>query len=269
MIRKQLHTRVRSIITWAGGWVGPLPKPEKWLFIVGCYNSGTSLLKTLLARHPQIGSMRWEGQFCTNQFTVPKYVGLPRLWALEPEKFFLDETSQTDIDVNRLKRQWGTWINEIKRPVLMEKTPTNVARLRWLQANFENAHFLGIIRNGYAVAEGIRRKVDHPLKLGALQWQRSNKMMLEGFETLNNALLIKYEDLTDSPDKILSNIMSFLELPKEKMESVKGRVFSIHGLESELINMNGRSLNVLSEEEKVIIENVAGDLLRQLGYTQP
>jgi hypothetical protein len=264
MTGKKLRNKLRRSITWAGGWLGPLPTPEKWLFIVGCYNSGTSLIQTLLARHPQIGSLAREGQLCTDQLLLPKSVGLPRLWALEPERFLLNENSRTEINVTRLKRQWGLWMNDVKRPILMEKTPANAARLPWLQANFENAHFLGIIRNGFAVAEGIRRKAGHPLELGAIQWLRSNEIMLDAFETLDNRLLITYEALTEEPAATLSNVLTFLNLPGEGLDGIDGRVWSIHGLESELVNMNGRSLQSLTEAEKAIIENVAGELFFKL-----
>jgi hypothetical protein len=207
-----------------------------------------------------------EGQFCTNQLLLPQLVGLPRLWALEPENFLLNSNSQTTINVRRLKKQWGTWMNDAKRPVLIEKTPTNTARLPWLQANFENAHFIGIIRNGYAVAEGIRRKAGHSLELGAQQWQRSNEIMLGAFEELDNCMLISYENLTESPPKTMTNIMSFLGLPLEDIGNLKGEVFSVHGLESGLMNMNGRSLEILTAEEINAVNKIAGELLNKFGY---
>ncbi|MBK9319321.1 MAG: sulfotransferase [Bacteroidetes bacterium] len=43
------------------------PEPEKWVFILGCYNSGTTLLHKLLATHSDIGSMPNEGQFYSSQ----------------------------------------------------------------------------------------------------------------------------------------------------------------------------------------------------------
>ena len=38
-----------------GSWFGYMPTPEKWVFIVGCYNSGTTLLHDLLASHHNFG----------------------------------------------------------------------------------------------------------------------------------------------------------------------------------------------------------------------
>ncbi len=266
MIAKRLRNKARKTITWAGGWLGPIPTPEKWLFIVGCYNSGTSLIQTLLAQHPQIGSLAREGQLCTDQLLLPKAVGLPRLWALKPEKFLLDETNQTEIDVKRLKRQWGLWMNDRKRPILMEKTPANAARLPWLQANFKNAHFLGIIRNGYAVAEGIRRKAGHSLELGATQWLRSNEIMLDAFEKLDHRLLITYEALTEEPDTTLSAVLNFLNLPQDSLRQIDGRILSIHGLQSELINMNRRSLELLTAQETAEVRRAAAPLLTRFHY---
>ncbi len=114
------------------GRFGSLPRPEKWVFIVGCYNSGTTLLHDLLATQPVVGS----------EF------GLRRLWALKPELFYLDEDGGRETDVARLKRQWGGLFNDPTRPVLLEKAAPDVARTRWLQRHFEPAWFIGIVRDG-------------------------------------------------------------------------------------------------------------------------
>jgi hypothetical protein len=266
MLLKSLKDHTRHLITWGGGWLGPLPTPEKWVFIVGCYNSGTSLLHALLASHPQIGSMAREGQHCTDQLLRPKSVGLARLWALEPERFLLDETSQAPINVQRIKRQWGLWLNDPTRPVLIEKTPANAARVRWLQDHFDNAHFIGIVRNGYAVAEGIRRKAGHSLEKGALQWQRSNELRLADFDYLRCSLLLSYEELIEQPETTLAKIFSFLALPHEQQGDLAREVWNIHGEISELRNMNDPSLAVLAEAEMATIEETAGAMLRRLGY---
>ncbi len=244
---------------------GPLPAPQKWVFIVGCYNSGTTLLHDLLGSHPQIGTMPSEGQFLTDQLPTPMSLGLPRLWALAPERFSMDEETAGRVDLLRLKKQWGACYNDPRRPVLLEKTPTNAARTRWLQRHFENAHFIGIIRNGYAVVEGIHRKEGHSLEQGSQQWQRSNDIMLRDFEHLTHKLMVRYEDLTDTPDATLRDILAFLGLEGGNF-SVTGRAWSIHEQTSAIQNMNPRSLKSLTEEEYRLIEGIAGDMLHRLGY---
>jgi hypothetical protein len=248
------------------GIFGPFPRPDKWVFIVGCYNSGTTLLHKLLAAHPDIGSMANEGQFYTDQLVLPRSVGLYRLWAIKPEQFYLDENSQTDINVNSLKRQWGAQFNDPTRLVLLEKSPTNAARTRWLQKQFENAHFIGIVRNGYAVAEGIHRKGHHPLDVAAKQWACSNEIMLRDFELLNNQLLIRYEDLVTSPNQTFQKMLAFLGLSKYGLENIVEHNWSIHKEVSPIIDMNHRSLTALSKSERDIIRLTAGDMLSRLGY---
>jgi hypothetical protein len=256
-----IRTRLRMELD---GVVGPLPKPEKWVFVVGCYNSGTTLLHDLLACHPKVGSMPSEGQFYTDQLLLPKSVGLPRLWAIEPERFYMDERSDRKVNIKRLKRQWGARYDDPTRLVLLEKSPTNAGRTRWLQKHFENAHFIGIIRNGYAVAEGIHRKAGHELRLAALQWLRSNQIMLQDFKHLQRAKLIRYEDLTEGPETITS-VLEFIGLEPVEL-GTSSRSWRIHEQDAPIMNMNRHSFAALSADERQTIEGVGGALLQQFGY---
>lgn len=247
---------------------GPLPTPGRWVFLVGCYNSGTTLLHDLLAAHPLIGSMPDEGQFFTDQLPVPRDLGFRRLWALEPMHFCLDEQGGDHIDLQRLLRQWGAKFNDPRRPVLIEKTPTNAARTRWLQARFQPAYFVGIVRDGRAVAEGIRRKTGHPLDLAARQWARSNEIMLADFEHLAHKRVVTYEALTANPAAVIGELLEFLGLPALTTE-LQGREWKIHEQRSKIVNMNPRSLAALSPADLAVIDREAGPLLRQYGYTSP
>ncbi len=163
------------------------------------------------------------------------------------------------------KKQWAARFNDPHKPLLLEKSPPNTVRLRWLQNNFKNAFFIGIHRNGYAVAEGIRRKVGHPVHLGARQWANANAILLEDFEKLNNKLLISYERLTEKPEEVINEICDFLNIPpldKKHLEAT----FKIHGQVMNIDNMNIISHKNLSDEDQRIIEAEAGEMLRRLGY---
>jgi hypothetical protein len=243
---------------------GPLPTPERWVFIVGCYNSGTTLLHDMLAAHPAIGSMPFEGQFYTDQLPLPRDLGLPRLWALSPDLFRLTEDSIPDINVTRLKRQWGAHYNDPRRPILIEKTPTNAARTRWLQRNFTNSQFIAIIRNGYAVAEGIRRKAKHPIEVAARQWAVSNRIMLEDLAHVDRALVVMYESLVEAPEEEMRRMATFLDL--DPADFRHGDKWKIHEQDETVRNMNQRSLDALSDEDRSAIRQEAGDVLDRFGY---
>jgi hypothetical protein len=246
---------------------GPLPRPTRWVFLVGCYNSGTTLLHDILATHPLVGSMPDEGQFFTDQLPIPRDLGLRRLWALEPDRFALDEYGGNKVNLERLLRQWGATFNDPTRPVLIEKTPTNAARTRWLQAHFSGAYFIGIVRDGRAVAEGIRRKTGHSLELAARQWVRSNEIMLRDFECLRHKRLISYEHLTANPDIVVTDLLKFLDLPVHGI-GFGDRNWKVHEQHSAIVNMNDRSLQALSRQDLEVVEREAGQLLRALGYSE-
>lgn len=241
------------------------PNPEKWVFIVGCYNSGTTLFHDTLALHPEIGSMPNEGQFFSNVLPTGRQFGLPRLWAVRPELFHITENNGDRYSASKLKRQWALFYNNPRKKVLVEKTILNSARMRWLQKNFPNSYFIAIVRNGYAVAEGIRRKEKHPLEKAIQQWKVSNEIMLQDLEFIHHKLLITYEDFTADPSKTLETICSFLEIQKLDID-LTGKEFTVHKFTAAVENQNQKSIDSLTEEEIELMNSIAGDLLKKFNY---
>lgn len=245
-----------------------VPRPRQWVFIVGCYNSGTTLLHQLLSAHPSIGSMPNEGQFYTDQLPRGAQVGLPRLWAMRPEVFHLTESSTPPVNLNKMLRDWAWFYNDPSKPVLVEKTILNAARTRWLQKELPNASFIVLYRNGYAVAEGIHRKEGHPLKIAARQWSVSNSILNSDLHFIHRKHIVRYEDLVTDPEGVLLGVTDFLgisPLPPGIFQST----FKVHKLESGIRDMNKESIGRLSEKERKEIEEEAGEMLKQLGYTLP
>jgi len=241
------------------------PKPEKWVFIVGCYNSGTTLLHQLLAAHPDIGSMPNEGQFYSNQLPRGANFNLPRLWALKPELFYLDENSKSTIDPLKLRREWAWFYNFPARKILIEKTILNAARTTWLQKNFPNAYFISLYRNGYAVAEGIHRKEKHSIQEAATQWAVSNELLLNDTPKLKNHITVHYEELVRNPKEIMARITSFLNCSLLS-EEVFDTNFSIHKVESSIVDMNKSSMDRLTDEETKIIAEIISTVMKRLNY---
>jgi hypothetical protein len=263
-VSRMQRVRRRLQLAWDGIF-GPLPQPDKWVFIVGCNNSGTTLLKALIASHPSVGSMSGEGQFWTTELVRPLDTGFCRQWALKEDLFYLDETSGAEINVTRLKRQWGAHFDDPTRPLLVDKSTPNSLRTRWLQANFDNAHFVGIVRNGYAVAEGIRRRTGQQLERSARHWARANEILLQDFQYLRKKLLVSYESLVTQPALVCREIAKFLELDSSGFNVARSE-WNIHNERSPIRDMNAESVARLSAEEKKLVEDCAGNLLRRLGY---
>jgi hypothetical protein len=259
----QLNREMRIALT-------PIPKNKKWVFLVGCYNSGTTLLAELMNHHPKISALPTEGHFITDQFIKDYDVGLPRMWVEREDLFRLDETDEGP-DPVRVMKEWGARL-DLKKPVLVEKSPPNSAKTRWLQKHFENAYFVGIIRNGYAVAEGITRKADPkhlinswPIEKSAYQWKRSNEVLIEDAEKLERFTWVTYEDLAENTEAVLNKITDFIGIEDFKNFS-SDQAWEIHERKEKIRNMNDESISRLTKAQIDLINEVAGDYLDKFNY---
>lgn len=262
----ELHREIRVSLT------GDV-RDAKWVFIVGCYNSGTELLMKLLGEHPQISALPVEGQFLTDQFPSDYELGLPRMWVLREDLFRMSGQEALP-NPKRLRKEWLMRLDR-SRKVFVEKSPPNTARTRWLQQHFENSHFIVLVRDGYAVAEGIRRKAEPrhlqggwPIELCARQWSRSYEILLEDEPFLERIVWLRYEELASNPDAELDRLTSFLGLAEKPLSwADAGRQRLVHERAESIRNLNEESRRRLSQEDADRIREVAGPMLDRFGYT--
>lgn len=246
------------------------PKPDKWVFVVGCYNSGTTLLAEILGQHPMISALPFEGQYLTDQFPRDHEIGLSRMWVEREDIYRLTDADEGP-DVERLSREWAIRL-DTRKPIYLEKTPANSARMLWLQKNFTNTYIIAIVRNGYAVAEGITRKArpihrkdGWPLEMAARQWSRSNEVIFDDAKKIKNFHWLKYEDFTNDPEAELKKICKFLRLPNEISIDLT-KEWTVHERNEPITNLNSKSFSRLTDDDINIIRSAAGPMLRQLNY---
>lgn len=250
----------------------PVPTNKKWVFLVGCYNSGTTLLAELLSQHPSISALPTEGHFITDQFVTDYELGLPRMWVNREDIFCLTEEDEGP-DPFRIKKEWAMRL-DLSKPVLLEKSPPNSARTRWLQKHFDEAYFIGIVRNGYAVAEGITRKAEPrhlidgwPIEMSAFQWKRSNDVLKNDSKYLKRFMWVKYEDLAADTFTTLDSIAEFIGISKfESFE--QGCTWKIHERDEQIKDMNQISIDRMGRNQIDRINKVAGDVIEEFGYTR-
>ena len=242
-----------------------------WIFVIGCYNSGTTLLEQILRQHPSIAGLPNEGQFLTGALVTPKSAGVPRLWA-EKEELFRFAPNDKAVEADQIKLDWMPLLDKPLAPFAVEKSPTHAARTLWLQHHFEQPYFIHIVRNGYAVALGIHDKVlavygqmPKLLPKAANQWARSLEIVLEDAPQLRHFLEIRYEDLTAKPVVVATEIFNFLGLPPISSELLE-QPYLVHGLRSPIKNQNASRLAAMTAEQKEAIEARAGKLLGAYGY---
>ncbi len=251
-------------------------QPERWIFIVGCYNSGTTLLKDLLGEHPAIGVLAGEGVKFSDALPRPEDAGWQRMWCECLSQVRLDPRDASR--ARRIKRQWSMLYPP--SPNLLEKSIANAVQLPFLEAHFAPAYFIYIVRNGYAVAEGIRRKTDpgkrgnpvyrdkYPIGLCARQWAESARIVEEDRVKVERFLSLRYEDFAAEPGEQIRRITDFIGIdPLE--DGLLAQRWTVHGVESSIRNMNEQSLAHLSAEDIEAIHSEAGEWLDQWGYERP
>ena len=257
---------------------GPSGEHKLWIFILGNYNSGTTLLYELLRKQTGISSLPWEGSRLTHHFTDPNDYGWPRMWHACAEEMKGAESGLGKKEARHIKRQWN-WSSNSTSKVFVEKSITNATRIPFLAKNFNPAFFIHIVRNPYASCEGIQRKAtpnrqltgtdfsSYPMSMCAQQWIESNQL-IEAHLTESKSIQITYEDLCADPQKTIDNIstacpeLSELGIRFETHEKIR-----VHGSSGLISNQNEDAISRLSEKDRSEITNVASKMMNHYGYS--
>lgn len=240
---------------------------DGWLFILGVNNSGTTLFARILESHPDILALPHEGQLLTEALPRPDYENVVRLWTKKMEKFRLTEAN----DGASARAAQADWMKLYPAgPGLrLEKSPPNTIRSLWLQKYFPDTMFIALTRHPYAVCEGIRRRMGCTLEEAASHWNTANTILLEDIPKLEKCILMKYEELMSNPDMALVNIARFLGIKDafDRQTISELESHSIDGQTRGLTNMNQKSFDRLTNDERLLIDHICSKTMDSLGYT--
>jgi hypothetical protein len=241
--------------------------PWYWLFVLGCNNSGTTLLVEILQSHPMIRSLPKEGQRITRAIPNSAPLGIGRVFTQRMDLFRRVETDDGDA-VPRLRYDWAYFADP--RPgIRLEKSPPNTLRSRWLQRYFAPARFVVLVRNPYAVCEGIARRRGHSIEEAAEHWRRVHEVLDDDMPHLQQCLTVRYEDFCSRTLDVLGNVQRFCGLDEPFDASLASREFKAHNMDGTpqpLQDFNARSLQRLSAADKATITRVIGDRMVRWGY---
>lgn len=260
----------RSAVT---SFVSP-PADKKYIFVVGCYCSGTTLLEALLGVQDEISCLPTEGVALTDELKSPEDLGWNRMWHMCRNEL---ETSRqaNKPDSEKIKKEWAFWFDAAKE-FWLEKSIVNSLNIDWLEEAFASPYFIWIVRNGYAVAEGIKRRTDpsgkhpwpyprgYPIELCARQWVINNQVIEAKIGGVKHGLKIYYEDLTANPREIVQSILGWLPLENKSVHVPESFIF--HQQSREIRNMNQASIRKLTAAQIDAVNSVAKDALLHYGY---
>lgn len=192
---------------------------HRFVFVAGLHRSGTTLLARLLAAHPEVsgfsgtGAPADEGQHLQNVYPSDHEYGRPGRFGFAPEMHLTEDSPiVSEQNASRLFEEWSPhW--DLSRPVLLEKSPPNLIKTRFLQALFPNSSFVVVIRHPIPVSiptakwRGTRR---YDLLLE--HWLRCHALFEADRDRLERVHVLHYEHLVADPVNVLRGVFEFLEL---------------------------------------------------------
>jgi len=200
-------------------------RTHHFVFVNGLHRSGTSILYRVLSAQPgfsgfsNTGVSEDEGQHLQTVFRAANQHGGPGLFGFD-SACYLTEQSELVTEDNRARlfEQWSKhW--DLSASVLVEKSPPNLIRTRFLQALFERSSFISILRHPIAVSFATQKWSRTSLESLLRHWLICHRCYARDRERLRSELLFKYEEFTEEPERILDRISGLLgrqlELPRE------------------------------------------------------
>jgi hypothetical protein len=239
-----------------------------WLFVVGTNNSGTSLLVELLKSHPSVRSLPSEGQLLTDALPWPRGLGVPRLWGTRLDLFHWTQDHADDRRALKVMYDWSLFYPRGKG-YLLEKSPPNTVRTRWLEHHFQPCRFVATARDPYAVCEGVMRREGFTIEQAAEHWAAATGCLLEDLTHLQKVHFVTYENFCADPAGQIAALSQFLELDPPLDPSQAEREFHVHSADRKsrpIENLNARSIARLTPEQRATITRICGTVMERAGY---
>ena len=171
------------------------------LFVICPNNSGSAFLHNALATSRRVWKLPHEGRMALGYFgPSPKNDGRlalsNRIWA--SRKRWLDiELDPATYDWPRNRRIWyfQAYAHDPRATVFVQKTPEYLLVLSDLVRHFRNARFLFMVRNPYAVCEGICRilRYRHAIGLPAPREAALEEVRLEILAARHAVTCLEYQ----------------------------------------------------------------------------
>jgi hypothetical protein len=230
------HDRRRRDGSIGGVGEGTPWQAHRFIFIGGVHRSGTSYTARSIATNPAVsgfhhtGVQEDEGEHLQSVYPHSCDFGGMGRFAFRPE-MHLTEDSPLINDRSRaiLWQEWGRhW--DLDHPVLLEKSPPNLLKMRFLQALFPNSGQVLVIRHPVSVVlsslkwrtslNGLftaHRIIDH--------WLAANQIAMADAARIQRLHVLRYEDLIADSDREMARLAAVLELgdefPSEALDATR------------------------------------------------
>jgi hypothetical protein len=192
------------------------------LFILGFPRSGTKLLMQLLKTHPEVSGLDYE-------INLAHHIALGNIKdSKDLKNYFFENTISLNLKSNDKQLKFfernheGKSISDLyidfldcfnqstNTKYLLDKSPRYLPHIQELVKMYPEAKFIHLVRNPIDVALSHKKVWNKSLIRTSSQWNMSNSIFL-GVQN-ERIIRVKYEDLTISPEKVLSGLAEFLRI---------------------------------------------------------
>jgi hypothetical protein len=189
-----------------------------FVFVGGLHRSGTTLLARAISKHDEVSGFRKtealanEGQFLQSVYPIAREFGGTGRFGFD-ERSHMTEGHPLATEANRDKliAEWGEYWN-LDRRVLVEKSPPNLLKVRFLQALFPDATFVVIMRHPIAVSYATQKWSETSLESLLEHWLVCHEIFLEDAPYVRKLILVRYEELVSDPAGVVGRIQERLGL---------------------------------------------------------
>lgn len=260
-MRKIFKNKINTIVRTLGEQKEARHFDRDPIIIGGCGRSGTTLLLSILAAHPEI-------------FAIPHETVALVQWAPAFAEQEGHEHTMLPSRIDRLYRHLLVKRVPPEARCWCEKTPRNVRYLQNILQHWSESRFINIIRDPRDVLTSRHRNKPDKYWVSLNRWVQDVKAGLE-FEDHSRVLTIRYEDLVQNFEASIHNLCGFLQVecvPEilnwhdhtsvRKNRSWKGKVVKLHAnsVQKWKLPEHESRLNHIMKDERIL------DLMERLNY---
>jgi hypothetical protein len=263
-------------------------KNSKPVFIVGMNGSGTTFLLDCLNNHPDLYGYLMETKIIPFYLASQKKYGdlendrnfLKLFDALRNEYIFKFVNGGAPLPLPdnwmQLPRNLATIIDSIfmyfaskdGKSRWCEKTPDYAIYIKELCQLFPGAKFIHLIRDGRDCARSVHRRYGYNAGAMICRWKKMvREARRQGALTGDKYLEIRYEEMTEHPERIMKQICRHLEIPFSSAICESSRIRNFTGnTSSKMIKNSQKWREYFDGKQLRRLEMIAGRQLNELGY---
>jgi hypothetical protein len=191
---------------------------HQFIFVAGLHRSGTSLVHRIIRNHPEVtgfknaGVPKDEGQHLQTVYPKGTQFGGPGKFSLKRDAY-MDEhhplTSKSTAE--KILKEWSSYLDLSKR-YIVEKSPPNIIRSRFLQALFPRSKFVFILRHPLVVSYATQKWAKTSIKALMKHTLYAYECFLHDLPYIRQARVIRYEEFVVDPGEESKKLFAFLGL---------------------------------------------------------